>query len=312
LCDVVVDYGRFRALDGVTLSLPRGATGLVGRNGAGKSTLLRLLLGLVRATQGVGRILGVDLARLGAEVRQRIGYMPENDALVLGLSGLEQVVLAGELCGLPPAMAARRAHEVIAYTGLGEARYRRVESFSAGMRQRLKLAVALVHDPEFLLLDEPTVGLDPPGRRRMLELVRDLVVRHRKSVLLCTHLLGDIESVCDHVAILDAGRVLRYGAIDEIKSNRPHRYRLAWEGEDERVVAGLRAAGVAVHEAEAGEAIVECSPAQRARGTAPLFAAAHAAGARLWKVEPDEEELADLYHRLLSVGAPREKATRDG
>lgn len=227
--DVAVDYGAFRALKGVSLRLPAGATGLVGRNGAGKSTLLRLLLGLLAPTAGRGQVLGVELRSAGATLRRQVGYMPENDALLPGFRGLEQVVLAGELCGLSSAEAVRRAHETLAYTGLGEARYRPVEQYSSGMKQRLKLAVALVHDPPLLLLDEPTVGLDPPGRRRMLDLIADLVATHRKSAIVCTHLLSDIERTCEYVVMLEAGAVLTAGTMDDLAGGLPDCYRLEWQ-----------------------------------------------------------------------------------
>jgi ABC-2 type transport system ATP-binding protein len=305
LRDVVVKYGSFTALSGVTLDVRTGATGLIGRNGAGKSTLLRLLLGLVRPSSGTGRILNNELTQIGAALRQSVGYMPESDALVVGMNGLEQVVLAGELCGLSPSEAARRAHESLAYTDLGEARYRRVDTYSAGMRQRLKLAVAIVHDPPLLLLDEPTVGLDPPGRRRMLALIRDLVVRHGKSLLLCTHLLGDVEACCDHLAILDQGRILAAGEIEDIKKTGANGYRIAWEGSRGRFLDRLEHDGVRSLE-RIDSTIGADDGFHRATlrtpenyATSRLFTAAHETGSRLWKLEPDEEPLADLYHRLM-------------
>jgi ABC-2 type transport system ATP-binding protein len=307
--NVIVRYGKFTALQGVTFAVRTGATGLVGRNGAGKSTLLRLMLGLVRPTAGEGNVLGYELSRVGAELRQMVGYMPENDALVVGMNGLEQVVLAGELCGLSPREAARRAHESLAYTDLGEARYRRVDTYSAGMRQRLKLAVAIVHDPQLLLLDEPTVGLDPPGRRRMLALIRDLVVRHKKSLLLCTHLLGDVEFCCEHLAVLEAGRIVGAGPIAEVKRSTVNGFRIAWEGSRARLLDRLSRDGVRHVEISDAGALDGDVGFHRATLQTPagydsgrLFAAAHETHARIWKLEPDEEPLADLYHRLIGAG----------
>jgi ABC-2 type transport system ATP-binding protein len=314
--NVRVRYGAFTALDGVTLTIREGATGLVGRNGAGKSTLLRLMLGLVRPASGTGMILGHDLSRVGAELRQSVGYMPENDALVVGMNGLEQVVLAGELCGLTPPEAARRAHESLAYTDLGEARYRRVDTYSAGMRQRLKLAIAIVHDPQLLLLDEPTVGLDPPGRRRMLALIRDLVVRHKKSLLLCTHLLGDVEACCEHLAILESGRILGAGPISAVKKATANGLRIAWEGSRRRLLDRLASDGIRTVGGRAAP-LTEDDGFHQAVLQAPddydsrrLFAAAHESGARIWKLEPDEEALADVYHRL--VGSQGAALSHDG
>src|SRR5205823_1932066 len=175
---------------------------------------------------------GYDIGRAGASLRRAIGYMPEADALVPGLRGSEYVALAGELYGMPPREALRRAHEVLTYLGLEDARYRRLEEYSTGMKQRLKLAQALVHDPPVLLLDEPTSGLDPAGRDAMLRLLLTLGREHGKSVLLSTHLLGDVERVCETVLILHRGRVLLQGGVDEVRARRQDRYRLQIQGDD--------------------------------------------------------------------------------
>src|SRR3954463_11875838 len=207
-------YGRRLALDDVSLQLQPGRIGLLGPNGAGKSTLLKILLGLLPPSSGTGRVLGVPLGAGGAApplLRRSVGYMPEADALVPGLRGAEYVALAGELYGMPRREAQRRAHEVLTCLEMEDARYRLLEEYSAGMKQRLKLAQALVHDPPVLLLDEPTSGLDPAGRDAMLRLLFSLGRDHGKSFLLSTHLLGDVERVCDRVVILDHGKVLLEG-----------------------------------------------------------------------------------------------------
>src|SRR5690242_1291139 len=187
-------YGNFQALCDISFQLAPGRVGLLGPNGAGKSTLLKILLGLLPPSSGSGRVLGHAIGQDGAVLRRAIGYMPEADALVPGLRGAEYVALAGELYGMPRREAQRRAHEVLTYLELEDARYRRLEEYSTGMKQRLKLAQALVHDPPVLLLDEPTSGLDPAGRDAMLRLLFRLGRDHDKSVLLCTHLLGDRKS----------------------------------------------------------------------------------------------------------------------
>ncbi|HVJ82707.1 MAG TPA: ABC transporter ATP-binding protein [Planctomycetia bacterium] len=316
LDSVSVRYGAFTALDRVTLSFPKGGSGLVGRNGAGKSSLLRLLLGLVKPATGGGEVLGIPLSASGPALRGRVGYMPENDALVPGLSGLEQTVLAGELCGLAPPEAARRAHETLAFAGLGESRYRRVETFSAGMRQRLKLAVALVHDPDLLLLDEPTVGLDPPGRRKMLELVGELVSRLGKSVVVCTHLLSDIERVCDHVVMLEAGKVLWEGSIVSLERAGPRAFRLLYLGDDRPYRSALAAAGAEVSELSGGR---ETGEGLRLRAVVPasfdvrdFFRVADSQGGALCELRPEERQLADLYHDLLDPEAAAGALDRDG
>ncbi len=229
-------FGAFTALHDITLSLPRGRIGLLGPNGAGKSTLLKILMGLIPPSSGTGRVLDEELGGDGdAEgnwhLRRLIGFMPEADALVPGLTGVEYVSLAGELYGMPRREAQRRAHEVLSYLELEEARYRRVEEYSTGMKQRAKLAQALVHDPPVLLLDEPTSGLDPAGRDAMLRLVKALAADHGKSVLLSTHLLADVEAVCERVVILAAGRVRGQGTVSELCARRQDRYKLRVQGE---------------------------------------------------------------------------------
>src|SRR5438874_842460 len=248
-------YGTHQALRDVSLRLQPGRIGLLGPNGAGKSTLLKILLGLLPPSSGAGRVLGHDLApaeqtlrqtpylqRLlqnvladassnGSALRRAIGYMPEADALIPGLRGSEYVALAGELYGMPHREAQRRAHEVLTYLELEEARYRRVEEYSTGMKQRAKLAQALVHDPPVLLLDEPTSGLDPAGRDAMLRLIRNLAADHGKSVILSTHLLADVEAVCERVVILAGGRVRGQGTVNELCARRLDRYRIRVQGE---------------------------------------------------------------------------------
>src|SRR5512138_2263291 len=171
LSNVTVSYGRSAALADVTAAFPRGAVGLLGPNGAGKSTLLKSLLAFIVPTQGTMRVLGHNVADSALDIRRRIGYMPESDAHIPGMNAVSFVAYCGQLAGLPPADAMQRAHEVLYYVGLQEARYRNLETYSTGMKQRIKLAQALVHDPDLLFLDEPTNGMDPKGRDEMLELI---------------------------------------------------------------------------------------------------------------------------------------------
>lgn len=205
------------ALKGLTCEIPEGATGLLGPNGAGKTTLIKTLLGFVKPTSGTANVLGLDIKDGNREIRQRVGLMPEQDCHIPGLSAVQFVAYAGELAGMPEAQALRRAHEVLEYCGLGEARYRNVETYSTGMKQRIKLAQALVHGPKLLLLDEPTNGLDPAGREDMLELIRS--VSHGKgiNVLVSSHLLPDIERVCDRVIVVLGGQLRAAGAIKDLK-----------------------------------------------------------------------------------------------
>jgi ABC-2 type transport system ATP-binding protein len=300
LRDVTRCYGNLDALRGVSLTIPPGRTGLLGPNGAGKSTLLKILLGLLPPSSGSGEVLGQPLGRAEPALRRAVGYMPEADALVPGLRGAEYVALAGELYGMPRREAARRAHEVLTYLGLEDARYRRLEEYSTGMKQRLLLAQALVHDPPLLLLDEPTSGLDPAGRESMLRLLLTLGREQGKSILLCTHLLGDVERVCETAIILHQGRVLRQGTVAELRTRRSDRYRLTLQGDLGGYREDLRLEGVrVVHDNGRGELRVEAPPRFATRA---FFALAENHGVLLRGLLPDDEDLEELFHRALAEG----------
>jgi ABC-2 type transport system ATP-binding protein len=214
---VTKTYGRVRALDNLSLSVPGGAIGLLGPNGSGKTTMIRTLLGLIPIDGGAGEVLGVDFRRQPLDIRRRIGFAPEDECLFPHVQGVEFVAYAGELCGMSPGDALQRSHEVLDYVGLDEARYRNVESYSTGMKQRLKLASAIVHDPELLILDEPTNGMDPAGRNEVLELAHDLAHHKRMNLLFSSHILPDVEAVCDYVVVLGDGKLLAQGEIDLLK-----------------------------------------------------------------------------------------------
>src|SRR6267143_1025214 len=214
---VTVAYGRNHALRDVTSSFSAGAVGLLGPNGAGKSTMIKTLLGFIVPERGRMQVLGLDVAKSPLEIRARVGYMPESDSHIPGMNAVSFVAYCGELSGLVAADAMQRAHEVLYYVGLGEARYRTVETYSTGMKQRIKLAQALVHDPDLLLLDEPTNGMDPTGREEMLALVRDLAHNKNISLILSSHVMPDVESVCDTVVVMNRGRVVMRGPIAALK-----------------------------------------------------------------------------------------------
>ena len=201
--------GGVTALDGLTIDLEPGIIGLVGANGAGKSTFLRILLGLLEPTSGTATVLGEDIRSSGGARRRLLGYMPESDALPPDVSATDFVGMMGRLSGLPAAAARERAAEVLRHVGLYEERYRPIGAYSTGMKQRVKLAQALVHDPRLLLLDEPTNGLDPAGRDEMLELVRRTGTEFGIAVIVASHLLGEIERVCEFLVAIDAGRLVR-------------------------------------------------------------------------------------------------------
>ena len=214
---VTKTYGSVTALDNLSLAVPAGAIGLLGPNGSGKTTMIRMLLGLIPVDRGSGEILGMDFRHRQLDIRRVVGFAPENECLFPRVEGVEFVAYAGELAGMSAKDALQRSHEVLDYVGLGEARYRKVESYSTGMKQRLKLASAIIHDPKLLILDEPTNGMDPAGREDILELTRDLAHNKGMSLLFSSHLLPDIEAVCDYVVVLGGGKLLTQGSIQQLK-----------------------------------------------------------------------------------------------
>ena len=248
--DIHFSYGKVKALDGVNLRLEGGAVGLLGPNGAGKSTLLRLLLGFLTPERGEGKVLGYDIRRQQHLIRSYVGYMPEDDCLIPGMDAVTFTSFLGELSGMPRQEAMKRAHEVLFYAGLEEERYRKLETYSLGMKQRLKLAQALVHDPRLLFLDEPTSSLDPQGRKEILELIKDISSKKDIHVLISSHILPDIEASCSHVVILNRGRVAAQGEISKLKELDYSLYELKVKGEREGFLQKLRLMGCRVEETE--------------------------------------------------------------
>jgi len=206
--------GGVTALDGLTVPVAPGITGLIGANGAGKSTLIKILLGLLAPTGGTAKVFGLDCVEEGERIRQIVGYLPEHDCLPPDVSATEFVTHMGRMSGLPPTAARERAAEALRHVGLHEERYRQLGTYSTGMKQRVKLAQALAGDPRLLLLDEPTNGLDPAGRTAMLELIARIGEEFGISILVASHLLGEIERICDHLVAIEAGRLLRADTID--------------------------------------------------------------------------------------------------
>ncbi|RAJ66446.1 ABC-2 type transport system ATP-binding protein [Streptomyces sp. Amel2xB2] len=214
-------YPRVTALDRLTVGITPGVTGLVGANGAGKSTLIKILLGLAPATEGGATVLGLDVAREGSAIRERVGYMPEHDCLPPDVSATEFVVHMARMSGLPFTSARERTADTLRHVGLYEERYRPMGGYSTGMKQRVKLAQALVHDPKLVLLDEPTNGLDPVGRDEMLALIRRVHTDFGISVLVTSHLLGELERTCDHVVVIDGGKLLRASSTADFTKSTP-------------------------------------------------------------------------------------------
>jgi ABC-2 type transport system ATP-binding protein len=233
------------ALDALTVAIEPGVVGLVGANGAGKSTLIKILLGLLPPTAGQAAVLGLDIASHGPQIRERVGYMPEYECLPPDLTATEFVVHMARMSGLPSTAARERAADTLRHVGLYEERYRPIGGYSTGMRQRVKLAQALVHDPQLVFLDEPTNGLDPAGRDEMLDLIRRIGTEFGISVLVTSHLLGELERSCDHVVIIDGGTLLRSQAVEAFTTSSG---RLVVEVDEGRDKLGQRLAesGLAV------------------------------------------------------------------
>ncbi len=229
--DIHFSYGRIKALDGVDMELSEGAVGLLGPNGAGKSTLIRILLGFLIPQRGEGRIFDLDIKSQQSMIRRYIGYMPEDDCFIPGMDAVSFTSYLGELSGMPRQEAMKRAHEVLYYVGLEESRYRFLETYSSGMKQRLKLAQAIVHDPKLVFLDEPTSGLDPQGRKEILELIMDISSKKDIQVLISSHILSDIEQTCSYVVILDKGRVAAQGKISDLKQVSYSLYEIKIKGD---------------------------------------------------------------------------------
>ncbi len=295
LHNITKTYGKIRALGGLSVAVPAGAVGLLGPNGAGKTTMIRALLGLISIDSGSGEVLSLDLRTRRLDIRQAVGFVPEDECLFPGVPGVGFVAYAGELCGMSRICALQRAHEVLNYVGLGETRYRPVESYSAGMKQRLKLAAALVHDPRLLILDEPTNGMDPAGRQEMLELARDLAHGKEMSLLFSSHLLPDVEFVCDHVLVLDHGRLVAEGLIQELKDLHEHCYEVRVKTDAMSFARRLGEAGCSVKSQD--QSLLVRLPSGQSEQM--LWTLAVAAGEQIRHLRPQRSTLEEVFLKAL-------------
>jgi ABC-2 type transport system ATP-binding protein len=252
LQNINFSYGTFKAIDNVSLGIDRGVYGLLGPNGAGKTTLMKILLGFLMPSTGSGRVLGFDITTSQKAVRERIGYMPETDCLMPGMDAVALTAFLGELSGMPRQEAMKRAHEVLYYVGLEESRYRKVETYSSGMKQRLKLAQALVHDPKLLFLDEPSSGMDPQGRKDMLELIKDIASKENMNIIISSHLLPDIEYTCRHVIILNEGRVVFEQDVTANGTKKFNRFEIKLKGEKDVFFNRLKSANCTIKSDDRG------------------------------------------------------------
>ena len=304
LDDVTVIYGKNPALKNVTARFAPGAVGLLGPNGAGKSTMLKALLGFVKPDEGRMTVLGLDVAHRPLEIRARIGYMPESDAHIPGMNAVSFVAYCGELAGLPSVDAMQRAHEVLYYVGLGEARYRNIETYSTGMKQRIKLAQALVHDPDLLFLDEPTNGMDPKGRDEMLELIRDLGHNKNVNLILSSHLLPDVEYTCDHVVVMDKGQVAAQGPIHELKGPAGRVFELRVKGDLPSFIEVLRRAGMETHSTDEDVMRVFVPSGSAGSDQQAIFSLAAQHGVQVRHLRPSVPTLEDVFAKAVGEEAP--------
>jgi ABC-2 type transport system ATP-binding protein len=296
---VTVAYGKNQALKDVTARFSTGAVGLLGPNGAGKSTMLKALLGFIKPDQGRMTVLGLDVAQRPLEIRARIGYMPESDAHIPGMNAVSFVGYCGQLAGLPAVDAMQRAHEVLYYVGLGEARYRNVETYSTGMKQRIKLAQALVHDPDLLFLDEPTNGMDPKGRDEMLELIRDLGHNKNVNLILSSHLLPDVEFTCDHVVVMDKGQIAAQGPIQELKGPAGRVFELRVKGNLPSFLEVLHGAGLECHSTDEDVMRVFVPAGASNNDQRTIFSLAARHGVQVRHLRPSIPTLEDVFAKAV-------------
>ena len=300
-------YGPHMALDDVDLSIPHGATGLLGPNGAGKSTLFKCILGLIKATSGDGQVLGHDIRTEGHLIRSKIGYMPEYDSLDPGLNAIDQVRYSGELLGMNSSAATQRAHEVLEYVGLKDQRYRKIETFSTGMKQATKLARALIHDPDILICDEPTNGLDQRARKFMLETLRKTVTEGGRSVIMSSHVMDDVQEVCDRIVMIHKGKIVVQGKIDELVSQvEPEIEISVWGGASE-MEGQLISMGISVRRLGRNMRVSKTSEDTYSR----IMEAATLCGVQVRKMSDYEPDLEDIFLLIMDKLGEEVKGTDD-
>ena len=296
--DLHFSYGKVKALDGVSLDLSQGAIGLLGPNGAGKSTLLRILLGFLSPEKGEGKVLGYNIKNQQPMIRRFVGYLPEDDCFIPGMDAVSFTSYLGELSGMPHQEAMKRAHEVLFYVGLEESRYRVVETYSGGMKQRLKLAQAIIHDPKLIFLDEPTSGLDPQGRKEILELILDISSKKDIQVLISSHILVDIEATCSYVVILNKGKVAAQGGMSDLKEIKYSLYEIKIKGETKEFLQRLKIMKCKIEETEDGILRIYLPPGQN---TQEIFRIAAEQGIQIRHFIKSQTSLEDLFAKAVGM-----------
>lgn len=292
--NLTVAYGQKVAVSNLSCVVPEGCTGLLGPNGAGKTTLIKALLGFLSPRQGSGSVLGFDIAKDGLEIRMHVGLMPELDCHIPGLTAVEYVCYSGELSGMPRSHAMRRAHEVLDYCGLSEARYRNLETYSTGMKQKAKLAQALVHGPQLLFLDEPTNGLDPAAREEMLSLIKDISHAKGVNIIVSSHLLPDIERTCDHVIVMQTGTVRREETIASITASESSTWEVELRDPSDAFASAVERLGGHVIESLSNRYRIEF-PAGFEKMSLAIFRAAKESGAQVRGIHPAHQTLEQAF-----------------
>ena len=298
--DVSVIFGSNLALNELTINLEGGAIGLLGPNGAGKSTLLKMLLGFVTPSQGDAKLFGLDVKSEQEGIREKVGYMPEDDCLIPQMNAVQLVSYVGEICGMPTKDAMQRAHEVLFYVGVDEERYRPISGYSTGMRQRVKLAQALIHDPKLLLLDEPTNGMDTAGREEMLLLIKDIAEDKGIHVILSSHLLPDVESVCHEIFALSNGNLVVKGNIEELRKDNTQAFDLKIVGDRETFIDTLGKHSFTTEVKTDGRLRVTSTSEERTEGTF-FFKIAHETGIQLRQLREVEHTLEDVFKEVMDI-----------
>jgi ABC-2 type transport system ATP-binding protein len=287
LVGIAKRYGAEEALRGVDLEIRGGTLGLLGPNGAGKSTLLKVLLGMVDF-EGQASLFGWDPRVHPGEVRARVGYMPEGECGLPGFSAVDLCIYGAELSGLPPREAKDRAHLALGYVGLYDKRLQKIDGYSTGMKQKVKLAQAIAHDPDLLLLDEPTSGLDPRGREEMLTLIAEIPKRRGGALVVCSHVLSDIEAVCDRAIVLARGEVRAAGSLEELRSGTVGAYAVRLKGEASPFVRALEARGCNAMPGRDGALEVRLPTGAH---TDLIFRAAQEANVQIRRLDPEQRTL---------------------
>ena len=291
---LTVKYGPRIVISELSLTIPEGCVGLLGPNGAGKTTLIKTMLGFVKPASGSGELLGLNVEKDGLAIRQLVGLMPEMDCHIPGINAVTFVAYAGELNGIPAAYSLSRAHEVLEYCGLGEARYRNVETYSTGMLQKIKLAQALVHGPKLLFLDEPTNGLDPAGRDEMLALIKDISHGKGVNVIVSSHLLPDIERVCDEVIVLKDGAVGAQGSIASLKHLDGTQVEVELREESQRFVEAMVRSGAKQMRSNSTLSRWQID-GELSHVAAMVFSAAVESGAQVRSLQQAERSMEDIF-----------------